>query len=482
MRMFGLEFTVRKAAPSSLASVADNRGGWWPWIREPYVGAWQRGDEWSVDTVLAHHAVFACITLIASDVGKLRPKLVRLNMETGIWEEIASREFGNVLKRPNHFQNHIQFKENWITSKLTHGNTYVLKERREGRVVRLYILDPSRVQVMVGPGGEVFYKLHQDNLSGIDGESAVMVPASEVIHDRINCLFHPLVGVSPLFASGQAAQLGIHAEANAASFFANGSNPSGILATAVPVTDEKILERAKQQWESGFTGTNSGRVAVLGASFSYTQLRMSAVDSQMIEHLKWTAEVVCSAFHVPAFKVGVGQMPTYQNGETLNQIYYSDCLQSHIEAMEVCLDEGLDLMQYGTLGVELDLDGLLRMDTATQVKTLTEGILGGLYKPDEARKKMDLVPVPGGDAVYLQQQNFSLAALSKRDSKADPFATSTGTQSPSAPSAPTPRAPNPDDVVTKVPPEEWNNYEQWAAWFDEDAKELAVELTLGVGQ
>ena len=44
--------------------------------------------------------------------------------------------------------------------------------------------------------------------------------------------------------------------------------------------------------------------------------------------------------------------------------------------------------------------------------------------PNEARATINLPPVAGGDTVYRQQQDFSLMALSKRDAKEDPFATS----------------------------------------------------------
>ncbi|EMR5235565.1 phage portal protein, partial [Salmonella enterica] len=39
----------------------------------------------------------------------------------------------------------------------------------------------------------------------------------------------------------------------------------------------------------------------------------------------------------------------------------------------------------------------------------------------EARKSENLPPVEGGDSLFLQQQNFSLAALAKRDASDDPF-------------------------------------------------------------
>jgi hypothetical protein len=111
-------------------------------------------------------------------------------------------------------------------------------------------------------------------------------------------------------------------------------------------------------------------------------------------------------------------------------MYYGQCLQIHIESIELCLDEGLALpAQYA---IKFDLDGLLRMDQASQIKALVEGIGGGLYAPNEGREKLNLPPVTGGETPYLQQQNYSLAALAKRD-EGDPFAP---TPAPAAPAEP----------------------------------------------
>jgi HK97 family phage portal protein len=403
VNLLGFDVTLRKAA---MQTVNDSRGGWFR-ILEPFSGAWQRNIEWTTDSVLAHHAVYTCITLIANDVGKLRPKLVERDA-TGIWTEIDSPAFSPVLRRPNHYQNRIQFLNWWVTSKLVRGNAYVLKDRDgRGVVTALYLLDPDRVVPLVAPDGSIFYRLNADNLSGL--EDAVTVPASEIIHDRMNCLFHPLVGVSPIFAAGLAAHIGITIGKNSASFFDNDSSPPGIL-TAPGVIKQDVAEELVARWHSRV----KGQIAALGNGMEYKPLRMTVEESQTIEHLKWSAETIASTFHVPAFKIGVGQMPTYSNGEILDQRYYSDCLQSHIEQIELCLDEGLGLVEHD-YGVELDLDGLLRMDTATQMKTLAEGVKAGILAPDEARHTLDKKPVKGGATPYLQQQNFSLAALDERD-------------------------------------------------------------------
>ena len=75
-------------------------------------------------------------------------------------------------------------------------------------------------------------------------------------------------------------------------------------------------------------------VAVVGDGLKYEAMRAKAVDSQLIEQLKWTAEVICSVYHVPPYKIGVGTLPSYNNVQALNTEYYSQCLQKHIEDIE----------------------------------------------------------------------------------------------------------------------------------------------------
>jgi HK97 family phage portal protein len=417
-------------APRTKANLSppDNRG--WYRILESFSGSWQRNIEIDHNSVLATHSVFSCMTLIASDIAKLRVKLVEYG--EGVWTEVERKSpIAAVLRKPNHFQTRIQFWESWILSKLSRGNTYVLKRRdRRGVVIALYVLDPNRTKPMIAPDGAVYYQLSTDNISGIE-EEQVMVPASEIIHDRFNCLFHPLVGLTPIFACGLAATQGLKIQENSASFFANASKPGGLLIAPGRIDPENAA-RLKETWETNYTGKNGGKIAVLGDGMKFEALTISPVDAQMVEQMKWSAEVVCSTFHVPPYKIGVGDMPSYNNVQALNVEYYSQCLQVLIEAAEVLLDEGLGTKE--GVGTEFDLDNLLRMDGVTQMEVLDKG--KNLMTPNEGRRKLDLKPKPGGDSVYRQQQDYSIEALAKRDAKDDPFAKGdTGTQPPPADAA-----------------------------------------------
>jgi HK97 family phage portal protein len=438
MRILGLPIPFTGEKRKALNAVPEGRGGWYPLIREPFAGAWQRNMEINTDTASSFHADFACKTLIARDIAKLRIKLVEKDVDD-IWSEVTNPAFSPVLRRPNDYQTRNQFWENWMLSKLSRGNTYVLKARDNRNVVNaLHVLDPTRVQPLVSDDGSVFYRVSSDNLAGIDD---IVVPAREIIHDRMNCLFHPLCGTPPVFASGLASLLGLNAQKASALLFENSSMPGGILTAPAEVNDQ-VAQQIKLKWEQNFSKINLGRVAILDNGMKYEKIAMTNVEGQMVESLKWSAEVVCSVYHVPPYKVGVGALPSYNNVQALNVEYYSQALQAHIEEAEELLDHALGIGWGVGLGTEFDTENLLRMDSVTQITAIRDAVGAGVMAPNEGRAKLDYKPKPGGESPYLQEQNYSLAALAKRDAQADPWASKTP--------APQPPADKPADAAPDV--------------------------------
>lgn len=421
-------------------------------IRESFSGSWQQSVvvDNNPRTLLAFSAVYSCITGIASDVAKMYIKLDQV-AEDGVWDCIdylhGNDKFNWVLKllrKPNHFQNRIQFITAWVLSKLMYGNAYILKERsitNPNEIVAMYVLSPLYIVPLVATDGSVFYGLNMDWLSQIsEGKT---VPASEIIHDRMPELWHPLIGVSPLYACAMSVMMGNKIQANSTNFFANSSRPGGILTAPGEISDETAA-RLKAAWETNYSGANAGRIAVLGDNLKFEAMREAAEQSQLIEQLKWTVSDCARAFHYPEFKLG-GTIPSGTTVESLNILYYTDCLQNLVESLEACLDDGLGLPV--DMGTEFDVDCLLRMDTAALYESNDKGVGGGWLAPDEARKRDNRHGVPGGKMPYLQQQNYSLEALAKRDAKEDPFKTSNPPPKPVDPNA------NPDALpAPPVPP------------------------------
>jgi HK97 family phage portal protein len=388
--------------------------GSWPWwptrILESYAGAWQQNVVVDRSTVSSYWAVFACTTLIAGDTSKLPLRVVQV-LDSGIKKPTKQRP---VLRAPNHFQTPIEFIFSWVMSELLFGNTYVLKRRdSRGFVDALYVLSPQLVEPLVADDGSIYYRLHSDNLANI--ETSVVVPASEIIHDRMYTIHHPLAGVSPIYACGIAAMQGAAIQDNSAKFFENMSRPSGMLTAPGPITND-TAGRLKEAWETNFSGANIGRIAVLGDGLKYEAMSVNAHDAQLIEQLKMTGEMIAACFKVPGYKIGVGPMPTVNNLAALNQQYYDQCLQRILENIESLLDIGLELDQ--GFEVEFDLSGLLRMDPASRYAAHQQAIAGSWKTPNEVRIDENLSPVKGGDTVYMQSQNQSLEALAFRDKEA----------------------------------------------------------------
>jgi HK97 family phage portal protein len=413
MKIFGLSIT-REGAQKALHNVGSSFRDGWRRILEPFSGAWQRNIEEKRGDLLTYPTLYACISRIASDIGKLPFTLQQL-LESGVSKAATNPAYTPVLTKPNGFQTQGQFREYWMIAKLTHGNTYALK-RRDARqvVVDLYILDSCRVQPMVSDVGEVYYQLYTDPLNTLpEGYPAtgLIVPASEIIHDRCMTLHHPLIGIPPLAAAHWPALKNMKILRSATEFFANNAQPGGIL-TAPAGMSEEDAAAVKTYWETEFTGSNAGRVAIIGADMKFTPFAMKSIDSQMVEQMRYSDEQICQPFGIPPFKVGIGTIPSGLGVDGVNQMYYQDALQTHIEHMEALLNEGLKIA--APLSVELDLEPLLRMDESKRAEVESKLVGGKIKTPDEGRLRFNLAPTGGGNTLWGQNQDYPLGMLADR--------------------------------------------------------------------
>lgn len=449
-------------ASYALHNVSQWWSNYWGPIRESFAQAWQKNITVVSDkpTLLTSSAVFCCVTGISNDIAKLRIKLVQDEDGDDVWEETENPAYSPVLRKPNHFQTRNQFIRSWIVSKLLYGNAYVLKERdNRGVVVRLYVLHPLCVTPLQAEDGSVYYQVKRDYLAGMtDDRAEVAIPASEIIHDRMAELWHPLVGVSPLFACAAAATTQAKILDNSMNLFGNRSIPGGIL-TAPGAISNETASRLKTDWENNFGGTNNGRTAVLGDGLTFEMISMTAEHAQLAEQFGLTVEDVARAFHFPLFKLN-GKYPPYDSIQAIDIIYYKDCLQELIENLEACLNEGLSIPRW--MSTELDIENLLRMDTVALYQSNKEA--GTWMTPNEQRKRANLKRLDkGGDTVYRQEQDHSIETIAERDAGPDPFGKKQ--EAPQPAQAPQPKqdeTPQPERSIPK-----WTNFVAFTRRLDE---------------
>ncbi|CAB3795529.1 phage portal protein [Pararobbsia alpina] len=401
-----------KGADGAVAIGASAASGF---IREPFTGAWQKNQSLTTrDGMLASSAVFACVDLISSDVAKLRIKYVKLLK--GVWQEASAPRYTSVLRKPNHYQTRAQFIKAWVSSKLTHGNTYVLLGRNSlGAVVSMDVLNPRWVVPLVAPDGSVFYQVTMSPLQVTPLET-VVVPARDIIHDRGITSWHPLIGMTPIAACAASATLGNSITTNSAAFFSNAARPSGFLSAPSAIGNETAA-RLKQTLDENYSGTGAGKTMVGGDGLTYQPMTMSGVDAQTVEQLNWSTADVARCFHVPLHKIGADTGSRSVTSSSIYEaMYYSDCLQAYLEAIELLLDDSFDVADGA--GFEFDTTGLMRMDEAARHAANAQAVGSGVMAPNEARATIGLPPVDGGDTPYLQAQWVPLSMLAKRQATA----------------------------------------------------------------
>ena len=418
---------------SRLGSLLTPTATWWPIVREPYTGAWQANDPITTDSALANPSVFGCVSRIASDIAKIAPPLLLEQDDDGFWTETTNSAYTPVLRQPNRYQSAQQFAEQWMISKLLHGNTYVLKDRDDRGVVKaLYILDPLRVKLLTAPDGSVYYELQANELAGVINEAAPpVVAAREIIHDRWNCFYHPLVGVSPLYALAGAVNQAQAIQSSSTTFFAKGGRISGMLVAPTKL-DPQSAQRIKEQ----LAGFKSGEMIVAENGLKYEPISSTATDAQLIQQLGWTEETVAKCFGMPISILNSSKQPPYANAEASQLQYKSQCLEPHLVSMATTLGAGLEL----SLSLKLEFDDtlLIWMDTTVRTNAAKTAISAGMSVNEVRDTFFWLGPVPGGELPVLQQQYWPISTL------ADP-----GRETPPPPAAP-PDEPTEETVAATV--------------------------------
>jgi HK97 family phage portal protein len=410
-------FSRVTARVTALLNVARSPGGWAPIVREPYTGAWQLNDSLTPENALANPSVFGVVSRIAQDIAKIAPPLLLELDDNGFWFETTNSAYTPVLRRPNRYQTPQQFYEQWMLSKLVSGNTYVLKERDERGVVKtLVILDPARVKPLVAPDGSVYYELQSNELAGLQQESApIVVGAADLIHDRWNCLWHPLCGISPLYAIGGAVSQAQAIQSSSTTFFAKGGRPAGML-----VAPTKLDPASAERIKSTLANFKTGEIMLTDQGMTYHDIGGSAVDSELIAQLGWTEEKICEVFGMPISILNSNKQPPYANAEASQLQYKSQCLEPHLASIAACLGDGLELPLY--LSLEFDDTLLIWMDTATRTTAAKTAIAAGMSVNEVRDTYYGLGPVPGGEVPYLQQQYYPISELADRAPTTAPVA------------------------------------------------------------
>lgn len=337
----------------------------------------------------------AVIDKISSDLAYVKGKLYRINLD-GEKQEIRKHPFLDFWKHPNPLY---EFTSSAIWKLqsdflLLKGEGYFIIERYEesGYPAELWPVPPHWVQ-MTPYLGFPFYRIRVTDGSVMD----VSVDDMFVMRD-LNPLDPYRRGLGQAEAIADEIEIDEYAAKFQKKFFYNDATP-GIFIN-MPGAGEDQINRFLARWRERFQGVrNSHQPAVVGGPretpVTVTKLSDNMKDLDMISGRTFTRDAVMEHFGMPREIMGITQNSNRATAEAARYIYATNVLTPRLMNRQDAINMQI-LPAYGD-NLFWEFDDIIPKDKEFEKDVAYNAWGNGLITKNEARKKLDMEPVPKGD-------------------------------------------------------------------------------------
>lgn len=369
----------------------------------------------SDDRALQIAAVFRCIRIIAETCATL-PLITYKKTATGR-EPTEDHWLAKLLAAPNETQTGDEWRESVIAQIAGWGNAYGQIVRQSmGRPVELWNYKTDRMKVERRENRTLQYTY--PDIMGVPKE----LKTQDVLHMR-GFSVDGVMGVSPLGVARETLGLAVGAENYAASFFASGGRPSGILSTDRLLQPEQ-REKLAQQFGGLAEGGTEKRLWVLEAALKYEPISVSPEDMQMLQTRAFQIADIARFFGVPLFLLMETEKSTsWGSGiEQQNLAFLTYTLMPYLSRLENSINRFLiPENERGKVFVEHDPSPLLKADSTARANFYAQMVQNGLMTRNEVRGRENLMPKDGGDMLTAQVNLTPLDKLGQQQEPPEPI-------------------------------------------------------------
>ena len=291
------------------------------------------------------------------------------------------------------------YKQVVMSMLLSHGAVIQIIRGGNGDVVALQPLDPTRVTVRRNSQtrGREFV---------IDGKT--VLPGDQVLY--ISEMRKPgsVMGTSRIEEVKNTLGLAKALDEFASRYFSNGANAGGIIEFPGNLTQEQAKD-VVEAFEAGHKGLRkSHKPGVLSGGAKFQKIGSDAEQAQMLQSRQFAVEEIARVFRVPPSMIGLntpGAM-SYASVEH-NAIQF---VRYSLTPLIVAIEEAHNRLLPGDSFLRVNMDGLLRGDSATQAQVFSTALQAGYMSVNDVRGIMDMRPVEGGDLPRVPLANISVGA------------------------------------------------------------------------
>ncbi len=378
-----------------------------------WVKGWDWGDgreEKRLTTMqsLTYAPIWHGVNKISGHVGQL-PVQVFKRLERGA-ERDRTHQIARVMRRPNPNQIGIVFREQIAAHSLMDGNGRAAIVRKGGTVVELIPLLPEcTVTAIIGgikvhgtrPSEDDRLRMFFPNIPGDNAaDGLIMLDDVDVIHIP-GLSLNGFSGVALRDIAARNIGASINAEKRLASQMENGYSGNIMLEAPVGVFRKQAeAEEFIEAFEKRHHGVKKGgKPGILREGIKANVLSMNNRDAEMIDNRKFQRQDAALYLGLESI-LGDDASVSYNSLEQKNQAYLTNCLNRWLIRWEQELEyKLLPKKQYDndTHFVKINTAALLKSDFPATVTALSTLVNSTIFSRNDARDKLDMNPVEGGD-------------------------------------------------------------------------------------
>lgn len=271
-----------------------------------------------------------------------------------------------------------------------------------GRPVKFVNLDSDDVQPFFTSDGSLMYRVDYRIPEGVSGNvtfrQEILFPW-EVLHIK-GLTLNGLVGEDVIQRHRETFGVSLAATQYGSAFFGNGAHISGII--EVPGQLELgMVEKLRKQFKDKYAGVDkTGNTAVLDGGMKYSKIGLTPQEATLNDTRTFQRREVATIFGIPLHLLQDLGDTTFNNVETMSTQFVTLCLRPW--AVQFEQEMAIKTLtatekQTGRYFYRLNLNGLLRGDTAARTALYKSGIESGWLLRNDARELEDLNRLPGLD-------------------------------------------------------------------------------------
>ena len=390
MKIFGFEVTREKRSATDAVVQTPNMGG---------VGlSW--GSLFNNNNALGLSTVYRCVDYIANSVAVLP---ISVEDKTGT---TVNHGLDYVWNDTSNKLTKFELIKMLVQSVLIKGNGFIYIERNgDGSVKSLRFLESSDVTINYNKNkNDLYYTAPTVTTKRI--EPVNMIHIKLFSHDGVN-------GISILNLANRALKLANTTENSALNYFDSGMNISGVLTVQSSLSPQQIQD-IKRTWSDTYV-TGNGGIAVLQGNMDYKPVASNANEAQLLENRNYSVEDICRWFGINPVLLGMN------NGSSLKDAQNEFVLHTLLPFVVAIEDEFtkklLKPSEKNTFRINLEESYLLRVDKTNEATYYTTLTNNGVMSINEARERLGLKPVSGGDDLRIPYSDANQNKINQIDNE-----------------------------------------------------------------